>query len=211
MSVKLDPRLLTIADMVRTEGKICDVGTDHALLPCYLCEKGARDIIAADINDGPLKSAEATISLYNMERYIKVMKSDGLRSVPPCDDVIVAGMGGELIGRIVAECTFLSDSTRFILQPMTKAHLLRRALYKNGFEIIKERTAESAGKVYTVMLVKYSGNKTEISDEFAFFGKNTDLSYRKAINIKLEKLSRGDSSFKALIKQESEDNDNDCT
>lgn len=201
MSVKLDPRLLTIAEMVRTDGKICDIGTDHALLPCYLYEQGARDIIAADVNDGPLKAAAATIIHYGAEKYIRVIKSDGLRSVPPCDDVIVAGMGGELIGRIVSECTFVTDNTRFILQPMTKAHLLRRELYKNGFEIIEERTAQSAGKVYTVMLVKYSGNKADISDEFTFFGKNTDKLYEKSVNEKLEKLSRGDEFFKTLIRK----------
>jgi len=209
MSVKLDPRLLTIAEMVRTDGKICDIGTDHALLPCYLYEKGARDIIAADVNDGPLKSAASTIALYGAEECIQVVKSDGLRSVPPCDDVIVAGMGGELIGRIVSECSFITDNTHFILQPMTKAHLLRRELYKNGFEITEERTAESSGKVYTVMLVKYSGHKTEISDDFAFFGKNTDELYEKSVNEKLEKLSRGDIYFKTLIRKRG--NDNDCT
>lgn len=211
MSIKLDPRLLTIADMVRKDGKICDVGTDHALLPCYLCEKGAKNVIAADINDGPLKSAAATVALYGMENYVRVMKSDGLRSIPPCDDVIVAGMGGELIGRIVSECTFITDNTRFILQPMTKAYILRRELYRNGFEIIEEKTAQSAGKIYTVILVKYSGNKAEISDKFAFFGKNTDSLYKDAVKSKLEKLSRSNSSLKVLINQESEDNDNDCT
>lgn len=201
MSVKLDPRLLTIAEMVRRDGKICDIGTDHALLPCYLYEKGARDLIAADVNDGPLKAAAATIACYGAEKHIRVIKSDGLRSIPPCDDVIVAGMGGELIARIVSECSFLTEDTRFILQPMTKSYILRRELYKNGFEIVEEKTAQSSGKVYTVMLVKYSGNRTEISDDFAFFGKNTDKLYENSVNEKLEKLSRGDEYFKKLIRK----------
>ncbi len=199
MAVKLDPRLLTIAQMVRTGGKICDVGTDHALLPCYLYEKGAKSVIASDINDGPLKAAEATIAQYGAEGCVSVIKSDGLRSVPPCDDVIVAGMGGELIGRIVSECTFKNENTRFILQPMTKAEILRRALYGNGFEIIEERTAISAGKIYTVMLVKFTGETAEISDKFAFFGKNNDEIYINSVKSRLEKLVRSNESLKPLL------------
>ncbi len=200
MAVKLDKRLLTIADMVRLDGMICDVGTDHALLPCYLFGKGAKNIIASDINDGPLNSAMATIKQYRAESGVKTIKSDGLRSVPPCDDVIIAGMGGELIARIVTECSFITENTRFILQPMTKAQILRRELYRNGFEIIEERTAESAGKIYTVMLVKFTGVKSEISDDFAFFGKNNDKTYESAVNEKLRKLARGDASYNEIIR-----------
>lgn len=200
MSVKLDPRLLTIAEMVRTDGKICDVGTDHALLPCYLYEQGAKDIIASDVNDGPLKSAEATILQYGAQNCVIVMKSDGLRSIPPCDDIIIAGMGGELIARIVTECAFITENTRFILQPMTKAEILRRTLYENGFEILEERTAQSSGKTYTVMLVRFSGAKMEISDEFAFFGKNTDEVYMNSVKERLKKLVRSNENLKPLLK-----------
>ncbi len=199
MAVKLDPRLLTIAQMVRIDGKICDVGTDHALLPCYLFEQGAEDIIASDVNDGPLRSAEATVKLYGAENCVKVMKSDGLRSIPPCDDVIIAGMGGELIARIVTECTFTNKKTHFILQPMTKAEILRRELYENGFEIAEEHTAQSSGKVYTVMLVLYTGVKKNIDDRFAFFGKNTDEIYIEYIKEKLRKKAKGNERYKQLL------------
>ena len=199
MAVKLDPRLFTIAQMVRLDGKICDIGTDHALLPCYLYEQGAGDVIASDVNDGPLKAAEATVKQYGAENNVKIMKSDGLRSIPPCDDVIVAGMGGELIARIVTECGFINENTHFILQPMTKAEILRRELYSNGFEIAEERTAQSAGKTYTVMLVKFTSIKQKISDKFAFFGKNNDNIYIEAVKEKLRKKARGNESLKELL------------
>ena len=199
MAVKLDPRLLTIAEMVRKDGKICDVGTDHALLPCYLFEQGAGDVIASDVNDGPLKAAEATVKLYGAENCVKVMKSDGLRDVPPCDDVIVAGMGGELIARIVTECAFTNENTHFILQPMTKAEILRRELYANGFEITEERTAQSAGKVYTVMLAVYTGSRQNIDDRFAFFGKNNDDIYIESVREKLRKMAKGNERYKQLL------------
>ena len=199
MAVKLDPRLFTIAQMVRLDGKICDVGTDHALLPCFLFQRGARDLIASDVNDGPLRAAVATVKQHGAENNIKVIKSDGLRDVPECDDVIIAGMGGELIARIVTECSFTNENTRFILQPMTKAEILRRELYTNGFEITEERTALSAGKTYTVMLVKFTGAKQEISDKFAFFGKNTDSSYIEYIKEKLRKKAIGNENYNKLL------------
>ncbi|MBQ7835151.1 MAG: SAM-dependent methyltransferase [Ruminiclostridium sp.] len=201
MAVKLDPRLLAIAEMVRLDGKICDVGTDHALLPCFLAQQGAADIIASDVNDGPLKAASLTIAQYGFENSVRVMKSDGLRDIPPCDDVIVAGMGGELIARIITECTFINENTRFILQPMTKPEILRRELYINGFEIEKECTAQSAGKTYTVMLVKFTGKKSEIDDSFAFFGKNNDKIYAQAVNARLRKLAKGNKAYSALIRE----------
>ena len=50
----LSPRLAAAAGMVRKGGEICDVGTDHALLPCRLYLDGERKLTAADINEGPL-------------------------------------------------------------------------------------------------------------------------------------------------------------
>ncbi|MGN0617953.1 MAG: class I SAM-dependent methyltransferase [Ruminiclostridium sp.] len=197
--IRLDPRLAAIAKMVRLNRRICDVGTDHALLPCYLREAGAGDIIACDINEGPLEAAAATVAKYGAGDCIKLIKSDGLESVPPCEDIIVAGMGGELIARIVTECRFITPDTRFILQPMTKAEVLRRELYKSGFEIEREEAAKAAGKIYTVMLVKYTGIKTEIEEKFAYFGKNESPEYSESVKKRLLKLSKGNPDYKKLI------------
>lgn len=198
MSVKLDERLFAAAEMVRRGKRICDVGTDHALLPCFLWERGERELFACDINDGPLEAARITAEKYGAE--ITLIKSDGLEKVPPCDDVIIAGMGGELIARIVADCPFTTADTRFILQPMTKHEILRRELYKSGFEILEEKCARAGGKVYTVMLVRFSGEKIDIDDSFAFFGKNTDPTYIASVNKRLEKLAKGDEKYAELIR-----------
>lgn len=198
MSVKLDERLSAAAAMVRSGGKICDVGTDHALLPCYLWEQGERGLFACDINDGPLEAARLTAEKYGAK--ITLIKSDGLENIPPCDDVVIAGMGGELIARIVADCPFTTPDTRFILQPMTKHEILRRELYKSGFEILSEACAQTGGKTYTVILVRFTGEKREIDDSFAFFGKNADPAYVSYVNKRLGKLAKGDDRYKNLIR-----------
>lgn len=193
-SVHLDERLKTAADFVRLDKKIADIGTDHALLPCYLYQNGAREIIAADINENPLKAAQATLDLYGISG-IKLIKSDGLEQIPPCDDIIIAGMGGELIAEIVLRCGFLHINPHFILQPMTRAEVLRRELYKAGFEILSEKTAVAAGKIYTVMLVVYCGQKREIDEKFAYCGKNGERLYLEKQVKTLRKKALGNGAY----------------
>ncbi|MCM1335503.1 MAG: class I SAM-dependent methyltransferase [Bacteroides sp.] len=196
----MDARLSAIAALVRLDRRICDVGTDHALLPCLLYRRGAREIVACDVNDGPLKAARDAVFREGAGDAIQVIRSDGLRDVPPCDDVIVAGMGGELIARIVTECRFLTPDTRFILQPMTRAEALRRALYRAGFEIMLENGVSAGGRVYTVLLVRYTGEKTEIDDGFAFFGKNADPRYIASVDRRLRRLAEGDPYYHTLLR-----------
>ena len=200
--IKLDERLAAAASFVRTDKRICDVGTDHALLPCYLCEQGAVSVVASDVNEKPLEAARANIEKYGFADRITLVQSDGLRDVPPCDDVIIAGMGGELIAQIIGGCTFVTADTRFILQPMTKAEILRRYLYENGFEILEEKGAEVSGKAYTVMYVRFAGEKQSINDDFAYFGKCTDPRYIRKVNSQLKKLANGDPKLAELIRKE---------
>lgn len=202
--IKLDERLAAAASFVRPDKRICDVGTDHALLPCYLCEQGAVSVIASDVNPNPLEAARANIEKFGFSDRIRLIQSDGLKNVPPCDDVIIAGMGGELITEIIAGCPFVTPDTRFILQPMTKAEILRRYLYANGFEIAEEKGAAVSGKAYTVMLAQHTGITRDIDESFAYFGKCTDPRYIKKVNGQLRKLANGDPSLLALIRKETQ-------
>lgn len=197
--IRLDKRLLTAAELVRLDKRIVDVGTDHALLPCYLRKKGARDVIASDVNPNPLKAAKSTLERFGED--IPLVLSDGLRGIDYADDVIVLGMGGELISRIVTECHFLDRDPRFILQPMTRAEVLRRELYKNGFEILLEKTAGVGGKIYTVMLVRYCGKKEEISEKFAYCGKNGDRAYLEKQVVALRKKAKGNPAYEVIAQE----------
>ena len=49
-------------------------------------------------------------------------------------DLVIAGMGGEMIIKILTDCPYIKDEKyNLILQPMTKAYELRRFLCENGF------------------------------------------------------------------------------
>ena len=158
--VKLTGRLSAAAALCRRGVTVCDVGTDHALLACYLAQNGAKEVIASDVKEGPLSAARRTIAEQGVTNVTAVL-SDGLDRIDYADDVVICGMGGELIMKIISGCRFLSEDTRFILQPMTKADTLRRELYRGGFDIIEERAVREGDRFYTVMLARYTGAAQE--------------------------------------------------
>lgn len=169
---------------------VCDVGTDHAYLACWLAKNGAGSVIASDVREGPLNAARRTIEQQGVKNVTAVL-SDGLERIDFADDVVICGMGGELILDIIHGCRFLSQDTRFILQPMTKADVLRCGLCRSGFEIIEEHTAREGERFYTVMLVKHTGVVFEPDDIFCLCGKITDPDMLRHIAGKLSKDAAG--------------------
>lgn len=206
----LDKRLSLCASFVREGVKIADIGTDHAYLPIWLVmNEKVEKALACDINEGPLNSGKADVMRYNLSDRITLRLSDGLKNVSEneADDIIIAGMGGELIVKILMECSFSKNKDkRFILQPMTKCEVLIKWLYENGFEIIAQKACECDKKHYTVMVVQYTGKSVEIDDSFLYMGK-LDTSeidskiYLSHIVSHLEKRSIGDKSLTTIIEK----------
>ena len=180
--IMLDKRLALCADMVRGK-RVCDVGTDHAYLVAELLTAEKCDsAVAADINEKPLQAAKATLERAGVSHKAEIIRSDGLKSVPESGitDIVIAGMGGELISGILSECPWLAGKN-LILQPMTKAGSLIKWLYGNGFEI-REQRAVSDGKFrYTVINAFLTGSPPqEVTPLFEQVGK-LDLSDPEAV------------------------------
>lgn len=173
--IKLDNRLSLCAEFVRSGSKVADIGTDHAYLPVYLVKNGiAESAIAADINPGPLKSGADTINRFGLSGQIQTRLSNGLEKISPseCDDIVIAGMGGELICSIISNAAWLKCSAkRLILQPMTRPETLRSFLYANGFDILTEKAVACDKRLYTVMLVQYCGEVKALDCFSAIIGK----------------------------------------
>lgn len=174
--------------MCRRGKTAADVGCDHAQLACWLAQNVSSLVIASDVRDGPLDAARRTIAECGVTN-VRVVKSDGLAEIDHADDVIICGMGGELIARIISGCRFLSEDTRFILQPMTKDDFLRGWLYRNGFEIDEEIVAAEKERRYVIMSVRYTSVVQEVDEYFAFTGKITDEEYLNRLGEKLMKIS----------------------
>ena len=171
--ITLTNRLRTAYELCREGTVVADVGTDHARLAVALATTKSKFVYASDIREGPLESARKTVS-ENSVSNVKIVKSDGLDNIPFAEDIIICGMGGELIADIIGRCSFVTENTRFILQPMTKPELLRKWLCNHGYEISEERTAYEQDRAYTIMLARFTGDFREIDDCFAYCGKITD-------------------------------------
>lgn len=153
--INLDNRLMQCAEFV--SGKCCavDVGTDHAYLAVHLISSGiCKKVIACDLREGPLQSAKEHICAEGLENKIKTVLSDGLDNISPngVSDIIIAGMGGELIAKIISRAEWIKENkVNLILQPMTKASSLRKYLFDNGFLIKCEKAVKSEPFIYSVI------------------------------------------------------------
>lgn len=157
--MKLDSRLMAIANLVRKDKSFADIGTDHAYLPVYLVERGIINrAIAADLRVGPLENAKATVELYGYSDKIELRLSDGLKNFNEneADEIAVAGMGGLLISQFINETKWLKNpDIHLILQPMTHIEDVRKTLFDNGFIIDKEIVAKDGNKLYIVLSAYY--------------------------------------------------------
>lgn len=174
-NIELTPRLKTIGDMVREGVRVADVGTDHAFLPLYLVKSGkVSSAIASDINIGPIQNAQKNIIEHQCQDYIKLVHCGGLDGVngDEVDDVIIAGMGGELISSIIDNAVWLKSSDKhLVLQPMSRANELRKYLCDNCFEITEERIAREGKRLYTIISAYYCGERIKYDDVFLYVGK----------------------------------------
>lgn len=170
----LDERLKLAASYVRKGAVFADVGCDHGRLSIYLMQQcGAARGYACDIREQPLEKARQLIARKQLSDDITPVLTDGLQGMEGkgITDVIVAGIGGEVLSHVLEEAPFLREKgIRIILQPQSKEHLLRKCLYRLGFVIEEEQCVYSGRFLYTVMVISYSGEKKEIDDFFAYTG-----------------------------------------
>ena len=162
MPIKLTPRLMTAVPFVRSGKLPADIGTDHAYLPIYLCEQRKLTpvatangdtlcAIAADINKGPVERADEHIAAAGLTKYIKTLQTDGLTGLDVYDpaDIIIFGMGGELIASILESAPWVNaPGKRLILQPMTHAEKLREYLLSAGYSIVGETLSREGDRIY---------------------------------------------------------------
>lgn len=161
-----DTRLLSAVPYLTRGGRVADIGTDHAYLPIYLIREGiVSHALACDVNEGPILSARHNIAAAGLSDRIGTLRTDGLHGVEDYrpDDVMIFGMGGELIVRILSEAPWIrSASVGLILQPMSRVSVLRRWLLDNGFAITGE-TVTFEDKFYQTLSARYCGRREEYS------------------------------------------------
>ena len=158
MKLPISKRLLCCASMVQPGSRVADIGTDHGYLGIYLLQSGAaRHVIACDLQKDPLENARRNAKLFGVDGEMELRLSDGLEKILPdeVDTVVMAGMGGDLIQKILSQCPWRKrEGLQFILQPQSAGNVLRRWLCEDGFEIQREEPVQDGHFLYTVMAIR---------------------------------------------------------
>ena len=152
--VELSKRLKCIADMVTFGNSVVDVGCDHGFLSIYLVEQGiCVGAKAMDVRPGPLNAAKTHVREYDLEDKIDCILSDGLHNadIPEKNtSLVIAGMGGPLILRILSECPMIRDAfDELILSPQSQIEEFRMGIRNQGLIILDEMMVYEDGKYYT--------------------------------------------------------------
>ena len=182
----MSPRLLAIADEVKNDSIVLDVGTDHAYLPIFLVQNHiCPKVIASDISKSALEGAKTNIEKRKINN-ITLVLSDGLKDIHEnYDTLIISGMGSRTIIKIL-EGQVLPD--KIILSSQSDVHLLRSYMNKLGYRLIKEKFVLDGGKYYSI--ITYHKGKEKLSKSDLLYGKSINKAYYKYLYDKKKEISK---------------------
>lgn len=195
--MEISNRLKAISNLVDEQAIIADIGTDHGYIPIYLAqEKIIKYAIACDVNRKPLDKANNNIKNYNLNNHIETRLSDGLDKISEgeVDTVIIAGMGGLLIEKILIKDENVTKSiNKLILSPHSDIEVVRRTIHKLDFRIIEEKLIKEDNKYYNIICA-VRGNEKKYDNKCYKYGKilieNKSQLLKEQLQKKEDKLSK---------------------
>ena len=191
----LSERLLQIAEMIDNNKVVFDVGSDHALLPCFLLRNNITEkVYAGEVAEGPLNKVKEAVRRYGYEGKLIPVFSDGLENAPDDTEVVViAGMGYYTIRHILENCD-VSRYDYFIVQSNTDVDQLRAYIAQKGYEIIDEKVVHD-GFYYQIIKFRYAEHKEYTPIEIKYGPVNikrmddTFIEYLKDLKKRLEDIN----------------------
>lgn len=200
-------RLLDIINILDSNKKIIDVGTDHGLVPLYLAKnKISTDITATDISAPSLQKLVDRLD-DDLRKIIKTRVTDGFKGLESEDDqvAIIAGMGANTIIEIIEESLdFAKNLDYMVLASNINTYELRHFLNDHGFYIEKDFLSYENRKYYDILKVYY-GKKQNLSFEEYYYGK-TDIENKTSLLKEKLAIDKGkNQGFLKEIKEKSQD------
>lgn len=219
MKTALSARLSAICAMVPKGSRIADIGCDHALVPIYLAQNNLiSHAIAADVAKGPLERAAANIKGHGLSDIIDTRLSDGFSNIEPdeADCIIIAGMGGMLMRRILSEGEHIIRTCgHIILSPHSDIRAVRE--YMSGIcGIACEDMVYEDGKYYQIIACDMSLPAKDLTKAELMLGPyliseghpvlaqylETRIKQHKDLVRKIESETKGSSDRLYLIRSE---------
>lgn len=167
-------RLETIASLVDIDAKVIDIGTDHAYLPIILYKNNiTKDITGSDISSEVLKQSKKNLEHHHLEDKIKLILSDGFKSITEDYDIaVISGMGTDTIKGILQSG---SIPPKLIICSHNHLMELRTFMMNFGYSIDKEIVVKEKNKYYDI--IKYIKGREELSAEEIIIGKSNNKEY----------------------------------
>ena len=187
-------RLKLVASMVTKGNIVADVGTDHGYVPIYLLKENICEFAyAMDINKGPIERAREHVEQEGLTNQIELIHCDGMKGLEgkKVDTVVIAGMGGELVCKILDESPVIDEIKELILSPHSDIDKVRQNVMEKGFNIVDESMIREFGKYYNVIKA-HRINETEDIDNYSEF----DLLYSQILFKKKDKIFGDYLAFK---------------
>lgn len=151
----LSPRLSAIAALIEKGDVVADIGSDHGLLVAYLARNGYTSLYANENKKGPYNRLKKALSEFDTKT-IEIDLADGLSNLPPrINTVVIAGMGGELVARILREGAHkLSNVNKLILAPHNSTSSVRKMLNSLRYTITYEEIVSEKDTFYEVIVAR---------------------------------------------------------
>lgn len=153
-------RISTLCSYLDNCKTFADVACDHGYLAQYmlknnLCEKA----IISDISGKSLDKARALLKEYIKGGKCTAVCCDGLKEVRGADLVLIAGIGGDEILKIIKDAYIPQN---FVFQPMKNARALRAYLLQKGCKITSDDIFSDGKNYYFVI----KGNLSNVSEHY---------------------------------------------
>ncbi len=173
--IELSTRMKMNAGLVPDGSSVADIGCDHGYVSIFLAkEKRCPKVIALDVNAGPLAIAKENIAQAGLQDQVECRLSDGMEALSPgeVDTLLLAGMGGQLICRILQQSqTVLCGITTLVIQAQSDLREVRKTLHRLGFWIEEEQFCRDGDKNYIAIRALRGEEASPYTEEEYQYGR----------------------------------------
>ena len=165
----MSKRISTIVKYIDKKDIVLDIGCDSAILSIYLAKNKIKSY-ASDIKENIIKSDELIVKEMNLEDYVTLIVSDGLKNIDeslPINTLVLAGMGTHTILEIL---NVDKKYDKIITISNNDYYILRKEMMGRGYIIDKEEIIYDKDKYYNLIIFK--PGKKEYTEKELIVGVN---------------------------------------
>lgn len=172
--MKLDRRMTALLSEIPKNKNLADIGADHGYVSLSFALNNPNNlIVGSDISEKSIEKAKITAKKLNLSNYYTKI-GFGLEPIQSfdIDVVLISGMGGEEIIKILDNC---KKYPFYVLSPQKNSDKVRLYLKNNNLKAIKDYKVYSDEKFYDIIVcTEGCYNPTEFELQFGS-GKGEDF------------------------------------